>query len=97
VTVSLTDEQLRLVRGILDAVVPGAERLVFGSRLGRSHHPYSDLDIGILGEGPLPLSLLSALDELFAESDLPFRVDVVDLHRVPAEFRRLVLANHVRI
>ncbi|MEO2089135.1 MAG: nucleotidyltransferase domain-containing protein [Gemmataceae bacterium] len=94
---ALTDEQLGLVRTILDSAVPGTERVAFGSRLGTVHHHYSDLDIGILADTPIPLSTLSALEEAFAESDLPFRVDVVDLHRVSETFRRLVFANHVRI
>ena len=41
--------------------------------------------------------MLSALEEALAESDLPFRVDIVDLNRASPEFRRVGEANHIRL
>ncbi len=94
---ALTEEERQVVRSILARIIPGADYLAFGSRLGRSHHRYSDLDIAVKAPSKIPLAQLSALEEAFAESDLPFRVDIVDLHRVSPEFRRLVEANHMRL
>ncbi len=94
---AVSDKELKVVRGILTRIVPDAEYLVFGSRLGRCYHRYSNLDIAIRAPEPLPLAQLSALEEAFAESDLPFRVDIVDLHRASPEFRRLVESHHVRV
>lgn len=54
-------------------------------------------DIGILADTANWLSTISALEEAFAESNLPFWVDVVDLHRCSETFRQLVFANYVRI
>lgn len=96
-SLAVTDEQLWLIRNILARIVPGAEYLAFGSRLDNYHHRYSDLDIAIRADGRIPLWQLSALEEAFAESDLPFRVDIVDLHRASPEFRRLVEAHHRRL
>lgn len=96
-TLAVSDKELSTVRDILARIVPGTEHLAFGSRLGQSYHRYSDLDIAIRADGPIPLSQLSALEEAFAESDLPFRVDIVDLHRVSPEFRQLVESHHIRI
>lgn len=87
--------ELRVVRAILARIVPDAEFLAFGSRLGRRHHRYSDLDIAIRTRGEVSLAQLSALEEAFAASDLPFRVDVVDLNRASAEFRQLVESHHL--
>jgi predicted nucleotidyltransferase len=97
VTLAVSDEELRVVRRILTSIVPNAEYLAFGSRLHRGHHRYSDLDIAIKAASKLSLQQLSALEEAFAESDLPFRVDIVDLYRASPEFRRLVQGNHVKI
>ena len=37
---------------------------------------YSDLDLAILGDEPVPLDAVAALADGFGESDLPFKVDV---------------------
>jgi predicted nucleotidyltransferase len=97
VNVAITEEQKGVVRAILTRILPGADYLAFGSRAGKRHHRYSDLDIAIRASSKIPLARLSALEEAFAESDLPFRVDIVDLHRASSEFRRLVEGNHVRL
>ena len=96
-SLAITDEQRRTVRDILTRILPGARYLAFGSRLGTHHHPYSDLDIAVEASRKIPLGMLSALEEAFAESDLPFRVDIVDLQRASPEFRRMVEANHIRL
>lgn len=95
-SLDLSEDQLRIVRSILTRVLPDAEYLAFGSRLAR-HHRYSDLDIAVKASRKIPLAQLSALEEAFAESDLPFRVDIVDLRRASPEFRRVVEARHVRL
>ncbi|MDQ6989562.1 MAG: nucleotidyltransferase domain-containing protein [Mariprofundaceae bacterium] len=51
----------------------------FGSRVhGRQLKPFSDLDLAIMSDTPIDIDVLCALREAFAESDLPYRVDVVD-------------------
>ena len=96
-SLAITEEERRIVTRILTRILPDARYLAFGSRLGNRHHRYSDLDIAVATSGRIPLAPLSALAEAFAESDLPFHVDIVDLNRVSLEFRQLVEANHVRL
>jgi predicted nucleotidyltransferase len=95
VGLAITDGQKAIIRDILNRIIPDAEYLAFGSRLGSHFHPYSDLDLAVKAPAKISLAHLSALEEAFAESDLPFHVDIVDLQRVSVEFRRLVEANHV--
>lgn len=97
VSIAVTEEQLQLVRRILARVLPEATYLAFGSRLYDYYHPSSDLNIAVKAVDEISLIQLSALEEAFAESDLPFRVGVVDLHRASPEFQRLVEAHHLRI
>jgi predicted nucleotidyltransferase len=94
VKLAVSDAELRVVRAILARIGPDAEYLAFGSRLG-PHHRYSDLDIAIRTRGEVSLAQLSALEEAFAASDLPFRVDVVDLNRASPEFRQIVESHHL--
>lgn len=48
-----------------------------------------------MGENPLPLSVVSALAEDFTESDLPFKVDVVDWATTKEPFREIIEKEYV--
>lgn len=91
----VTHEQLAMIRAILDTHLPGVQVWAFGSRVGGRRKPHSDLDLAIIAETPLPLARLGMLEEAFAESDLPFRVDVVDWARTGEAFRTIIRRNGV--
>jgi predicted nucleotidyltransferase len=57
--------------------------------------PYSDLDLALLGDQPLPLSTRSDLAEDFTESDLPFKVDLVDWATTGPRFRKVIEGERV--
>lgn len=97
VSLALTDREREVIKNILAGIIPDADYLVFGSRLGNHHHRYSDLDIAVKATDKIPLLQLSTIEEAFAQSDLPFRVEIVDLNRASPEFRLLVELNHVRL
>ncbi|MEW6563763.1 MAG: nucleotidyltransferase domain-containing protein [Pseudomonadota bacterium] len=90
-------EEWAIVRGILQRLAAGREVWAFGSRARGTPKPYSDLDLAILGDAPLPLDALAALREAFTESDLPYKVDVIDWAAVAPEFRRVIEAGHVAL
>ena len=56
---------------------------------------YSDLDLAVVGEGPLPRGALARLKEAFEESRLPMRVDVVDWHAIADGFRQAIESDCV--
>ncbi|ULX56418.1 nucleotidyltransferase domain-containing protein [Ectothiorhodosinus mongolicus] len=84
-----------IARDILQRFVSDKKVLVFGSRATGTAKPFSDLDLAILGEDPLPLPLMAAIREAFAESDLPYKVDIVDWAAVTPRFRD-VISSHAR-
>ena len=43
-----------------------------------------------MGSAPLPASILADLKEAFSESDLPFKVDIVDWAETKESFRRII-------
>ncbi len=71
--------------------LPGARIMAFGSRIkgGASH--YSDLDVAIDASQSVDLRVLSQIKEVFANSDVPFRIDVSDFHDMTPEFQQIVL------
>ena len=86
----LTSEQLAEVRSILSQHIPERAVRAFGSRVNGTAKPFSDLDLVVMGDVPLEFRQLAALKDAFAESSLPFRVDIVDWATTSAEFRAIV-------
>jgi hypothetical protein len=56
---------------------------------------HSDLDLAVIGEQPLSMGVSGALAEAFSESDLPWRVDVVDWATTSETFRRIIERDKV--
>nr|VFK40139.1 MAG: Nucleotidyltransferase domain-containing protein [Candidatus Kentron sp. SD]VFK45474.1 MAG: Nucleotidyltransferase domain-containing protein [Candidatus Kentron sp. SD] len=84
-----------IVRDILHRHVPDYAVWAFGSRAVGSARPYSDLDLAIITERPLPFAVVGELSEAFAESDLPWRVDIVDWAVTSAAFREIIARDKV--
>lgn len=93
--IDIRPEQWAIVRSILRRHVSEREVWAFGSRARGTAKPYSDLDLAILGEAPLGLALSAALAEDFSESDLPWKVDVVDWATTSEPFRRIIERDRV--
>lgn len=80
----------KIVRDILHKHVPQYEVWAFGSRAKGKAKPYSDLDLAIISDTPLSLETTAAMAEEFSESDLPWRVDVVDWATTSESFRKII-------
>lgn len=94
--IDISPEQLAIVQGILrDHLPKGTLAWAFGSRVTWTAKPFSDLDIALEGAAPLPADVLIDLEEAFEASDLPWKVDVIDLNAVSPEFRAIVERQRV--
>ena len=74
----INPEELKLVHQVLKQCIPGIEVRAFGSRANNTAKPHSDLDLAVMTEQPLTLQQGALLTETFEESDLPFKVDIID-------------------
>ncbi len=88
-------DHLEIIRAIMRRHVPKRKVWAFGSRVTWTAKPYSDLDLVILGDEPLDLGVLASLKEEFSESDLPWKVDVVDWASTSDSFRKIIKKNKV--
>ena len=95
--IDISPSDLQIVRDILKRHVPGREVWAFGSRVTGKAKPYSDLDLVVMGETSLALSVSAALSHDFSESDLPFKVDVVDWSTTSPRFRDIITADRVAV
>lgn len=93
--IDITAAQWTSISAILQCHLADQPVWAFGSRATRSAKPYSDLDLAIIGAQPLPIALLAALEHDFTESDLPFKVDVIDWATAGEEFRRIIARDRV--
>ena len=93
--IDLSPAHLAIVERILAEHVPECEVRAFGSRATWTARDYSDLDLAVVGEGPLPWRTLSRLREAFEESRLPMRVDVLDWHDISQSFQQVIQRDYV--
>jgi len=80
-----------IVKNILHQHVPEAVVYAFGSRVALNAKPHSDLDLVVVGQEKIPIHRMHLLEEAFAESDLPFRVDILDWHAISDDFREHIV------
>ena len=83
-------EHLELVKTILSDFVPDCEVRAFGSRCDGTARKYSDLDLCVCGDEKLDWLLLANLKDALMESNLPFRVDLLDYHTAPEHFKQTI-------
>lgn len=69
----------------------------FGSCVSGMAKLYSDLDLVIMGEHKIDTTTLMNLKEDFADSDIPFRVEILDWHDIKNEFRKIIEQRSERI
>lgn len=93
--IEVKEEHWKIVQNILQKHVPDLSVWAFGSRARWSAKPYSDLDLAIMTNEPLPLTVSAAIAEDFSESDLPWKVDVVDWATTSKSFRQIIANDKV--
>ena len=95
--IQIAPRHWEIVAALLERHVPRCQVWVFGSRASGKAKQYSDLDLAIAGDGPLPLSTLAALASDLEESALPFKVDVLDWAMLTDAFREVIATGKVRV
>jgi predicted nucleotidyltransferase len=95
--IAVTEDQWYIITTILNRHVPDKTIWAFGSRTTGKHKPYSDLDLAIISDTPLPISVLAALEHDFSESDLPFKVDVADFVASSEPFKNIIRTHKIVI
>lgn len=90
----LSTEQFKLVEEIVvrPLQVLNLKVYVFGSRARGNHHPFSDLDLFIQTnqDSQIPESLIYSIKEAAEESNLPFKIDLVNAQSLASSYRNSV-------
>ncbi len=87
---------LAITQEILRKYLPAEAKVwVFGSRATWTTKRGSDLDLAIDAGRPLTRAESNNLADAFDESDLPYKVDVVDMQTVSESFRPYIEKSRV--
>ncbi len=93
--IDIRPDHWAIVADILRRRVSDCEVWAFGSRAKWNAKEYSDLDLAVMSDQPIGLSVSAALADDFSESDLPFKVDVVDWATTSESFRKIIERDKV--
>ena len=89
---------LRMAQRRIKRHLPRGYRLVlFGSWANGTATKVSDLDFGITGSKPLPLSVMHQIHEDLETLPTLRKIDIVDLQSVSARFKKNILAYAKRL
>jgi len=95
--IDIRPDHWAIVAEILLRHVPTCEVRAFGSRVTWTAKEYSDLDLAIVTTQPLGHLRMADLREAFEESDLSFKVDVLDLAVISKAFQKIIDKKYVVI
>jgi type I restriction enzyme S subunit len=95
IPIDITRHDWDEVRNILKECIPHFEVWAFGSRVKGASKPYSDLDLAVISEEPLPLATMAELCDRLDDSDLTIEVDVVDWAAADPSFRTIIARDKV--
>lgn len=92
-----TNDTLVAIRTIVQKHLPDRTYKVFlfGSRATGSARRFSDFDIGVLGNTALPAGTLSDIQEELENSDIPYKVEVIDFTAVDPSFTKIA-TRHIQ-
>ncbi len=93
--IDIRADHWQIVQRILQKNVPEYPVWAFGSRAKFTAKPYSDLDLAIISDQPLSLQTYASLTSDFSESDLPWKVDIVDWATTKPAFKKMVAQQKV--
>ena len=92
--IDITTSQRKTILELLEKHLPNTTAWVYGSRVKWTSRPQSDLDL-VVFSAPDQNRKVSDLRKAFEDSNLPFRVDLFVWDEVPAQFQKLIKAEHV--
>lgn len=90
-TIDIIPDHLTIIQKILKEQLPNNAKVwVFGSRARGKARRASDLDLAIDADRKLTKQEASELFHAFEGSDLPYKVDVVDLNSISEDFKKII-------
>ena len=90
-------DHLALIQTLLRVHIPTATVRAFGSRVRGTARVTSDLDLCLDHGAPFSFETLATLRDAFSESNLPYKVDILDWQGLDPTFQALIQKDSVMI
>src|SRR5438105_2602391 len=87
----LDERTKHIIIGVLSTLFPNAKIYLFGSRARGDYSHSSDIDIAIDAGEELRRANVGEARDMLNESNIPHKIDVVDLHGISEEMRQNIL------
>lgn len=88
--IAVSSNEFDIIINILKTYIKKGKVYAFGSRYKHNNRKFSDLDIALdIGE-KLSIEFISDLKDAFEESDLPYRVDIIDYNNISEKFKNII-------
>ena len=95
--IAVSPDEMEIILKIIKKYVPNCDVLAFGSRLKWTHTDSSDLDLALISKNKLGISIIAQIKEDFMESDIPYKVDVLDYNAISESFKKIIDARNFKI
>jgi len=92
--IAVSPSEMEIILEIIEKHVPCCHVLAFGSRFKGTHSDASDLDLAVVSEDKLDIFVIERMKDDFMESDIPYKIDILDYHKVSPAFREIIDAGH---
>ena len=90
------DEKIKQkIIAVISALMPDVKIYLFGSRARGTNGPRSDIDIALDGGKLLPIQDVDEIKSMFKESNIMYKIDVVDFYSVTDLMRGEILRERV--
>lgn len=91
----LESDQLETVQRIVNLHFEGLDVWAYGSRVtGVDLTPETELELVVISEKILSFEDMTAVEKAFADSGLPFRVDIIDWVKLPESLQKQIKKEH---
>ncbi len=92
---TLNEKDKKKIIGILLVLVPDARIYLFGSRARGTNAEYSDIDIALDVGSRIPVKVIDEAKAMLAESNIPYKIDIVDIFQVGEVMRNQILKERI--
>lgn len=92
---SLDEKTKNKIIAIISVLIPEAKIYLFGSRARGTNAQYADIDIALDAGKKLPNVDVDEVKSMLNESNIVYKIDVVDIHQVSDLMRQQILEERV--
>lgn len=91
----IESNHLETVQRLLGIHFEGMEVWAHGARVtGVDLTPETELELVVISEKPLSFEVMTAAEKAFVDSNLPFRVDIMDWAKLPESLQKQIKKEH---